>query len=106
MTKQFFHPTYGKGRADESSLHIAQEGIRQSAAITASGLGVYLKAADEFLAARADDPAYVRIWSSLLYAFDGMPKLEKPDTSKPRLFQLRVYESHNERAAAKKVGLL
>ena len=72
---------------------------------TLSGDRVYLKAADEFLAARADDPAYVRIWSSLLYAFDGMPKLEKPDTSKPRLFQLRVYESHNERAAAKKVEM-
>ena len=34
-----------------------------------------------------------------------MPKLEKPDTSKPRLLNLRVYESHNERAAAKKVEM-
>ena len=36
---------------------------------------------------------------------EGMPKLEKPDTSKPRLLNLRIYESHNERAAQKKVEM-
>jgi hypothetical protein len=34
-----------------------------------------------------------------------MPKLERPDPSKPRLFNLRVYESHNERSAAKKIEM-
>ncbi len=34
-----------------------------------------------------------------------MPKLEKPDASKPRLVNLRVYESHNERAAKKKIEM-
>ena len=34
-----------------------------------------------------------------------MPKLDKPDATKPRLLNLRVYESHNERAAAKKVEM-
>ena len=66
---------------------------------------VYGKAATEYLAAKADDPVYLRIAVSLLGAFAGMPKLEKPDPSKPRLFNLRVYESHNERAAAKKVEM-
>ena len=51
------------------------------------------------------DPAYLRIESSLLTAIDSMPKLEKPDTSKPRLFNLRIYESHNERAGKKKIEM-
>src|SRR6185312_5618057 len=38
-------------------------------------------------------------------AIAGMPRLEKPDASKPRLLNLRIYESHNERAAAKKVEM-
>jgi hypothetical protein len=35
----------------------------------------------------------------------GLPRLERPDASKPRLFNLRTYESHNERAARKKVEM-
>src|SRR4030081_2259694 len=38
-------------------------------------------------------------------AIEGLPKLEKPDASKPRLLNLRVYESHNERAAKKKIEM-
>jgi hypothetical protein len=34
-----------------------------------------------------------------------MPKLEKPDTAKPHLLNLRIYESHNERAARKKIEM-
>lgn len=65
----------------------------------------YRKAAEAYLAAKPDDSVYLRIEGSLLAAIAGMPKLEKPDPSKPRLFNLRVYESHNERAAAKKVEM-
>lgn len=65
----------------------------------------YLKAAAEFMAVRASDPAYLRIESSILSAIEGMPKMDKPDASKPRLLNLRVYESHNERAAQKKIEM-
>lgn len=65
----------------------------------------YRKDGAPSLGARADDPVYLRIESSLLTAIPGMPKLVKPDASKPRLFNLRIYESHNERAAAKKVEM-
>ncbi|HEY2911304.1 MAG TPA: NIPSNAP family protein [Gemmataceae bacterium] len=65
----------------------------------------YRKAAAAYRAARPDDPVYLRIESSLLAAIGGMPKLDKPDASKPRLLNLRVYESHSERAAAKKVEM-
>lgn len=65
----------------------------------------YVKAAAEYLGAKAADPVYKRIESSLLSAIAGMPKLEPLDAKQPRLFNLRVYESHNERAAAKKVEM-
>jgi hypothetical protein len=70
-----------------------------------SGDEEYLKAAQEYLAASARDPVYSRIESSLLVPIEGMPRLEKPDTSKPRLLNLRIYESHNERAAKKKIEM-
>jgi hypothetical protein len=65
----------------------------------------YRKAADKYLAARASDPVYSRIESSILTAIDGLRKLKKPDASKPRLFNLRIYESHNERAGNKKIEM-
>jgi hypothetical protein len=65
----------------------------------------YLKAAADYLAAPASDPDYSRIESSLMIPIQGMPRLEKPDTSKPRLLNLRIYESHNERAARKKIEM-
>ncbi len=65
----------------------------------------YLEAAKDYLAAPASDPVYSRIESSLLVPIAGMPRLEKPDTSKPRLFNLRIYESHNERAGKKKIEM-
>jgi hypothetical protein len=65
----------------------------------------YAKAAKDYLAVAPNDPVYSRIESSLLLPIEGMPKLEKPDTSKPRLLNLRIYESHNERAAKKKIEM-
>ncbi len=65
----------------------------------------YARAGEEYFAAPATDPVYRRIESSLLVPIEGMPKLEKPDTSKPRLLNLRIYESHNERAGKKKIEM-
>jgi hypothetical protein len=65
----------------------------------------YRQAAAEYLEARAADPVYTRIESTLLAPIAGMPRLEKPDASKPRLLNLRTYESHNERAARKKIEM-
>jgi hypothetical protein len=65
----------------------------------------YRKAADKYLAAPASDPIYSRISSSVLTAIQGMPKLKKPDATRPRLMNLRIYESHNERAGKKKIEM-
>lgn len=65
---------------------------------------VYQKEGAAFLQAPASDPAYVRMESSLMIAFEGMPKLEVP-TTKDRLFELRTYESHSKMANKKKIEM-
>jgi hypothetical protein len=65
----------------------------------------YQKAAHDYLAATPTDPIYARIESSLHRGIPGMPKLARTDPKQPRLFNLRIYENHNERAAAKKVEM-
>ena len=64
----------------------------------------YHEAGAEFLNAPATDPAFVRVESSLMAAFEGMPKLEVP-AGKSRLFELRTYESHSTKAHLKKVEM-
>jgi hypothetical protein len=63
------------------------------------------KTGADYLAATAADPVYERIETSLHLAIEGMPRIAKPDASIPRLLNLRIYESHNERAAAKKIEM-
>jgi hypothetical protein len=65
----------------------------------------YKKAAADYLEAKAADPVYDRIESSVSAAIEGMANIAKTDTSKPRIVNLRIYESHNERAHAKKVEM-
>src|SRR5439155_19111493 len=68
----------------------------------------YQKAGTEFINASPSDPSYVRVESSLMAAFEGMPKLEAPpgaESKKPRIFELRTYESHSKRANKKKIEM-
>ena len=65
----------------------------------------YKKAAASYLEAKAADPVYDRIETSISAAIEGMPHIAKTDTTKPRIINLRIYESHNERAHAKKVEM-
>lgn len=68
----------------------------------------YQKAAADFINAPATDPPYVRVESSLMVAFDSIPKLELPTAAmgnKPRLFELRTYESHSKKANRKKITM-
>ena len=65
----------------------------------------FQKAASGYWDAKATDAAFGRIESSILTPLAGMPRLAKPDTSKPRLLNLRIYESHSERAALKKIEM-
>ena len=68
----------------------------------------YLKAAAPYLSASIDNPAYTRYESTLLWAFKNMPRVRVPAETagnKPRIFELRIYESHSEAAALKKIEM-
>ena len=64
----------------------------------------YQQAGTDYLNADATAPAYERIESSLLKAFSTMPRLETPE-KKPRIFELRRYESPTESAGKKKIEM-
>jgi NIPSNAP len=69
---------------------------------------VFMKAASPYLDAPAADPVYVRQELSLLTAFPNVPRIEVPAATAakgPRIFELRTYESHNERAHRAKVSM-
>ncbi len=65
----------------------------------------YVAAAAPFFNAPADRPAFDRVESSLLLAFEGMPQLQAPDTGKPRIFEIRRYEAPSEAASLKKIEM-
>ena len=68
----------------------------------------YQAAGVEYLQTPKSKPAFERIDSWLMLAFAGMPKLELAAycrESKPRMFELRVYESYSELKAVKKVEM-
>jgi hypothetical protein len=68
----------------------------------------YQKAGAAFINAPATDPSYVRVESSLMVAFESIPKLEVPAATaqkKSRLFELRTYESHSKKANKKKIEM-
>jgi hypothetical protein len=53
----------------------------------------------------SSDPAYKRIESFLMAAFDGMRQLKRPSKKNTRVFQLRTYESHSMKAGRKKIEM-
>ncbi len=68
----------------------------------------FQKAGADFLNATSADPAYMRVDSALLAAFPGMPRLEVPPAAaehRPRIFELRTYESHSKKADLKKIEM-
>ena len=78
-----------------AELHLAQD-------------EAFMKAAEPFWNAPATAPAYVRVESSLLIAFEGWPKLTPPPTTAQhakRVFQLRTYESPTNQDHVRKVEM-
>lgn len=68
----------------------------------------YREASAELTEQPLKDPPYTRIENRLMKAFAGMPVIELPEqtvTNSPRMFELRIYESHNSEYAARKVGM-
>ena len=68
----------------------------------------FLKSAQPFWGAPAISPAFQRLESSLLLAFEGEQKLQVPTsaaTHTKRIFQLRTYESPSHAAHVRKVEM-
>lgn len=68
----------------------------------------YLSAAKDYLSRGPKDPPYQRISSELLAAMACMPELKVPEgtlENKDRVYELRLYESANERLGDLKVDM-
>jgi hypothetical protein len=68
----------------------------------------YSRAGATIIEAPMSDPAFVRVESSLLRAFESMPTVEPAAGSgalASRIYELRTYESHSDRAALNKVTM-
>ena len=65
----------------------------------------YQQAGKTVLNCSKDNPIYKRFESSLLLTFDQCPKVEVPTKKDSRVFQLRIYESHNTIMAKRKVEM-
>ena len=68
----------------------------------------YMKAGEAFLSAPAKEPAFTRVESSLMIAFEGWPKLILPPVSGKegkRVFELRTYESPSNADHVRKVEM-
>jgi hypothetical protein len=69
----------------------------------------YMKTGAAFLNAPAKEPAFDRIESSFLQAFEKWPKLAAPAASKsksPRIFELRIYEGATDQDHKRKVEMM
>ena len=68
----------------------------------------YAKAGAAILDAPLSDPAFVRVESTLLRAMNAMPSIEAAagaGTNAPRIYELRTYESHSDKAALNKLAM-
>src|SRR5271167_557269 len=68
----------------------------------------FMKAAEPFWNAPAKEPAFIRIESSLLIAFEGWPQIVVPPATAQhgkRIFQLRTYESATSQDHVRKVEM-
>ena len=68
----------------------------------------FTSAGKAVLEAPLSDPAFVRVESSLLRAFESMPAVEPSAgvaAKTPRIYELRTYESHSDPAAINKLKM-
>lgn len=67
----------------------------------------FTQASEEWFGQDMEDPGYTRVDSWITQAFDGMPKMELPSflDASDRMYELRLYESHNIDSARRKVKM-
>jgi len=65
----------------------------------------YQEAGRNVINSPKSSPVYKRLDSALLLAFDDCPRVEVPSKKDTRVFQLRIYESHNTTKAKRKIEM-
>jgi hypothetical protein len=97
---------------DSPSLHVLIPHKSAESLVTLSGRlaadAAYTEAAAAYLDVPPTEPAFVRLESWLLHAFDSHPRIVVPAAAaqnQPRIFELRTYESHGEKTAKKKIEM-
>ena len=65
----------------------------------------FVDAGRAVLMAPKNDPAYLRYESTLMLGFDHFPQVQAPSKAAGRVLQLRIYESHTEERAKKKIHM-
>lgn len=65
----------------------------------------FVESGSDVLDAPKSSPAYQRFESSLMLAFDLLPRVEVPTKAARRVLQLRIYESHSQERALKKIEM-
>ena len=70
-----------------------------------AGNQAFQQAGKEIITAPKSDPAFLRYESSLMLAFEEFPQVKVPTSAATRLLQLRIYESHSNERARKKIEM-
>jgi len=88
--------------------HPTLESVAKVAASINEDPAVFAAGADYLESPTKEDPAFDRIDSWIFLPFSGLPRLAVPQLArdhKPRIFELRTYESFSELKALKKVAM-
>lgn len=64
----------------------------------------FLQKSKSYFDETAENGAYIRFETYLMEAFDAIPQLRMPDKTRG-VFELRTYESNNEEAGQRKIGM-
>ncbi|MXZ17296.1 MAG: NIPSNAP family containing protein [Rhodothermaceae bacterium] len=101
-----FSPLYGP---NDPSLYILVPHQNVETALRGSTLLLddeeFRRSGASFLNSSLDDPSYVHQERQLMYAFVDMPQIAVPVKESNRIFELRIYESHNVIAGQKKIAM-
>jgi len=98
---------YSLDPSETAYLLLPHKSLQSVATLTARLLAdkLFLRKGAALLDTPSSDPAYQRIESSLMVAFEKMPQLEIPTKNPSRILQLRTYESHSIKAGQKKIEM-
>lgn len=105
-------------KADNPKLHLEADELKLTVLLPHDALASALAlaerlAADTVLTPQAaatlgtpqKDPLYERFETQLLLGFRACPRVEVPTSAATRVLQLRIYESHNDERALRKIEM-